>query len=434
MELIEIEDVRALDGSAEFLAGTSVEVPAAETRCAEWSMQISGWVVGRYEPVVSIDVVHQDTRVVSSAVEIARSDVDAAHAGLPGAERAGFSVRLGGVWLPESFVLRLEAAFANGHRVPFAAIRGRRAPLTAVSEATIGSIAVTALPRSGGTLVMQMLAAHPQVVVAGSFPYSARPAAYWEHMLRVLSAPADPRNSSHPDTFDSNLNWIGSHPLSGPPLTDSPELRAWFGRDYVEALAAFAQRATGELYARIAAAQGVPDPRFYAEKREPGATARLTAALHPEGREVLVVRDFRDMACSMRAFARATAGETRGDSEFVLSLVPALARLIAYTQERADAALVVRYEDLIGEPAQTFERILEHLGLECPRKRLGAIVDELGEETPELVAHRTSAGAAASVARHTADLDADALAAAEELFGPALDAFGYPRARALATS
>ena len=78
--------------------------------------------------------------------------------------------------------------------------------------------------------------------------------------------------------------------------------------------------------------------------------------------------------------------------------------------------------------------ILEHLGLACASRRLRVIIDELGAETPELVAHRTSAGGAASVSRHTADLDADALAAAEELFGPALDAFGYPRTRALASA
>src|SRR5437764_12685568 len=109
MELIEIEDVRTLDGSTDFLAGASVEVPAADSHCGEWWMQISGWVVGGYEAVVSVDVVQQDVRVASTAVEIARSDVDDAHAGLPGAERAGFSMRLGGVWLPESFGRRVEA-------------------------------------------------------------------------------------------------------------------------------------------------------------------------------------------------------------------------------------------------------------------------------------------------------------------------------------
>jgi hypothetical protein len=135
------------------------------------------------------------------------------------------------------------------------------------------------------------------------------------------------------------------------------------------------------------------------------------------------------MACSMLAAARAADVTPRSDADFILSLVPALARLIAYAHERADAALVVRYEDLITQRAQSFKRILEHLELSCTRPRLQTIVDELSTETPEVIAHRTSSNAASSVARYTTDLDADALAAAEECFRPALDAFGYALAR-----
>jgi hypothetical protein len=432
MNLIEIDDVNVLDGAFDHLAGASVEVPAVGASCTEWWLPLSGWVVGRYEPVSAVEVVQQDVRVASAAVGIAREDVADTHPAAPGAQRAGFSLRMGGVWLPESFSLRLEAAFENGHRVPFALVRGRRAvfPTPAVDDG-IAPIAVTALPRSGATLVMQLLAAHPEVVVAGAHPHSARPAAYWEHLLRVLSAPADPRGSAHPDTFDTDLHWIGSHPLNGPPLTDAPEVRAWLGREYVEDLAAFSRRSSDQLYARVAAAQGKRAPRFYAEKREPGPTARLAASLHPAAREILVVRDFRDMACSMLAFGRSEGDESRRDEDFLLSLVPALARLVAYARERGSSALLVRYEDLVRSPAETLAQVLGHLGLGSERRRLRALLAAASAETTELSAHRTSTDADASVGRHTSDLDADALAVAEEAFAPALAAFGYERAETL---
>lgn len=454
MNPIEIDDVSVPDGAFDHLAGASVEVPAVGTSCTEWWMPLSGWVVGRHEPVSAVEVVQQDVRVASAAVEIARGDVADAHPAAPGAQRAGFSLRLGGVWLPETFTLRLEAAFENGHRVAFALLRGRRAafPTPPAEEDGIAPIAVTALPHSGATLVMGLLAAHPEVVVAGAHPHSARPAAYWEHLVRVLSAPADPRGSSHPDTFDADLHRIGSHPFNGPPLTDAPEVRSWLGGGYVEGLAAFSRRNASQLYARVAAAQGKRAPRFYAEKREPGPTARLTACLHPASREIIVVRDFRDMACSMLAFARGEGEEPRGegeesrgegeesrregerprsDEDFLLSLVPALARLVAYARERGQNALLVRYEDLIRDPAETLTRVLEHLGLGCQRRRLRALLAAAGAETEEhLLAHRTSTDADASVGRHASDLDADALAVAEEAFAPALAAFGYARAGA----
>jgi hypothetical protein len=249
----------------------------------------------------------------------------------------------------------------------------------------------------------------------------------------VLSAPADPRGSSHPDTFDTDPHWIGSHPLNGPPLTDLPGVGDWLGREYVEDLAAFSRRSAGQLYARIALAQGKRAPRFYAEKREPGPTARLTACLHPAAREIIVVRDFRDMACSMLAFGhgREHSGESRRDEDFLLSLVPALARLVAYARERGQSALLVRYEDLIHSPAETLAQMLEHLGLGCERRRLRPLLAAANAETAELPAHRTSTDAAASVGRYSSDLDADALAVAEEAFAPALAAFGYEHAKAL---
>jgi hypothetical protein len=433
MELIAIDEVRTLADIPDHLAGVSIEIPDAGTRRDDWSIQISGWVVGRHEPVTSIDIVQQDVRVASAPVMIARDDVAAAHPGLPGSERAGFSGRIGGVWLPETFTLRLEAGFANGHRVPFALIRGHRAPLPADADGSaVQPISVTGLPRSGATLVMQMLAAHPDVVVAGAHPYSARPAAYWEHMLRILSAPADPLHSAHPDTFDANLHWVGSHPLNGSPLTDTATVGEWFGREYVEELAAFAKRSASELYTRIASSMGIGSPRFYVEKREPDAIARLTAALHPSGSEIIVVRDFRDMACSMLAFAQKIGAEhSRTDEQFVLSLVPSLARLMAYARERGDAALTVRYEDLIANGEETLARILDHVGLSSGQRQLRAIVAETAVETPGLLAHRTSPDTEASVGRYMTDASAELIEAADEAFGPALDAFGYARSRSV---
>ena len=434
MELIKIDEVTWLSSGSDHVAGASVEVPVPGSAREEWWVAISGWVVGRSEPVTTIDVVQQDVRVASAPVEIVREDVADAHTGLPGAERAGFNMRIGGAWLPENFTLRLEAGFANGHRVPLALIAGRRAPLQAApAEGALAPISVTALPRSGATLVMQMLAAHPEVVVAGAYPYSARPASYWMQLLRVLSAPADLRHSAHPDTFDRDLNWVGSHPFNGPPLTDAPDVGGWFGREYVSRLTEFATGSANELYACIAASRGMSGPRFYAEKQDPGAIARLTAAVHPCGREILVVRDFRDMACSMLAFAEtAPRPGSPGGEELIPSLVSALARLVAYAQERGTATLVVRYEDLIERPADTLEQILAHAELRRDRRLLRTIVGQSTADTPQLAAHRTSPTAAASVGRYIQDMDGELLALAEESFGPALVAFGYTSAPSLA--
>jgi hypothetical protein len=139
------------------------------------------------------------------------------------------------------------------------------------------------------------------------------------------------------------------------------------------------------------------------------------------------------MACSMRAFAakHATAGsDALGDEQFVTSLVPAVARLVAYHHERGEDLHVVRYEELIAEPDDALAGICEYLSLDVSRRQLAAIVSHATEVTPQLIAHRTSADAAASVGRATAEMAPELLESAEEAFGPALDAFGYERSRA----
>jgi hypothetical protein len=252
-------------------------------------------------------------------------------------------------------------------------------------------------------------------------------------MLRVLSGPADVRGSAAPETFEQNLHWVGSHPLNDAPATDPASVGAWFGQGYVEDLAAFCKRSAESFYLEVAADQGVKAPRYYAEKQDPGGSARLLASLYSNGREILVVRDFRDMACSMLAYSRMTGrisygrDQVQSDEDFVVSLAPAVARLASYAREREGAISIVRYEDLIARPKETLSAILDYLGLETSDTEIDAIVAQATADTPELAEHRTTADAAASIGRYTGDMRATVLEAAEEALGPALDAFGYSR-------
>jgi hypothetical protein len=214
-----------------------------------------------------------------------------------------------------------------------------------------------------------------------------------------------------------------------------PEVEAWFGREYVEQLAAFGQASAEQLYGRIATAQGAEHVRFYSEKHEPGPIARLLAEVDGGSRELLVVRDLRDMACSMLAFGRKRVGlpEHDGDgdedatADFIVSLAPAVARLVAYVRERGEAAHVVRYEDLVTAPADTLAWMLSHIGVSAEAEVVEAAVDAATASTPELSAHRTSPDSAASIGRHADELSPALLQAADEAFGPALDLFGYER-------
>jgi len=437
MALIQIDDVVPLADGSDHIAGASVEVPTEQTATDLWWLQISGWVVGHEAPVSSVEVVHQHAAVRSVPVDIERLDVAWAHPDLPGAERSGFRVRVGGAWLPDSFVLRLEAGFENGHRVPFALIRGHRSRLAlALAQAgVIQPISVTGLGRSGSTLVMGMLRRHPEVIVHGGHPFATRPAAYWTHMFRVLAEPADSIASASAESFDSRLGWVGAHPMNDAPATDSPELATWLGTDYVQGLADFCRRSTSGFYSSAAAAAGITEPRFFAEKLEPGDMARTHASLYPAGREILLVRDFRDMACSMLAFHDKSGRISYGrdlvstDEDFVVALAPSVARLASYVRERETAGLVVRYEDLVTRPGETLAGILTHAGLSSDAALRREMVSSATDDTAELAAHRTTSTGEESVGRFRNDMSDELLEAAEDAFGPALAMFDYPLGR-----
>ncbi len=434
MKVIEIEDVIPLSDGADHLAGASIEVPPTGAEREVWWIPISGWVLGREEPVTTVEVVHQHVELRSVPVAIERHDVAWSFPDNPQGSVAGFSLRVGGLSLPETFVLRLEAGFANGHRVPFALIRGRRASLPSAARDHLRPIAVTGLARCGSTLAMAMLAAHPEVVVGGGFPYASGPGAYWVHLLRVLSEPADTGASAHPDSYQHNTRWVGSHPLNDAPLTDTPEVQAWLGRDYVAQLADFCTGSADALYRRIAADHGRAAVRCWAERFEPGPLPRLLSESAGDARELLLVRDFRDMACSIVDFQRARSQLADGADEddeaaerFVVSLAPAVARLVAYARERGDGLHVVRYEDLATEPRATLAGILEHLALDAGEALVDRLVEAATAERPELAAHRTSDDVQASIGRHLRELSGNAADAAEAAFAPALDFFGYER-------
>jgi hypothetical protein len=164
--------------------------------------------------------------------------------------------------------------------------------------------------------------------------------------------------------------------------------------------------------------------------------------LYPAGRELILVRDIRDVICSAVAFDAKRGWRSFGreslddDLGFVSQLHMDLGRLVRSWQRRQRSALLVRYETLITEPARTLGEILGHLGLTRTPDVVAAVLDAAGATTPELDAHRTSADPAASIGRWRTDLakvHPDLPERCADLFTPLLAELGYstafPRAR-----
>jgi sulfotransferase family protein len=412
------------------LSGRGVESPRAHTAYDGYVLSISGWVHAAPVAPSWVHVVSQERAVASAAVAFPRPDV-AAHLSLSAEEPLGFLTEINVLGLPRSFELTLEVEFADGRRFPFAAITGARQPLHRRFQPTMRPIFVTNIGRCGSTLLMSLLGGHPRVAVHDLHPYETRALGYWAHMLKVLGEPANHARSASPNSYEDDAFWVGRHPHNMHPVIEPDSVHRFLRRDYVECLAEFAQASTEGFYRSVSEAQGVEEPAYFAEKRNPRATARIASELYPEAREIFLVRDPRDMVCSMISFYEKTQlvsfGRDRSGSDeaFVADIARALRDLIRQMHERGEDAIVVRYEDLIHDMPGTLTTVLEYLDLARTPAIVEAILTRARQSTPESRRHRTTPDDRASVHRWRRDLSESMQRLCGGAFAESLNELGY---------
>jgi hypothetical protein len=343
----------------------------------------------------------------------------------------GFMTEVGILGLPLEFDLGVTAELENGHVFPFATIRGRRRPIRSGYEGTLSPIFVTNVGRCGSTILMRLLRGHPQIAVQDLYPYETRVASYWVHMLKVLSDPADHVNSAHPNHYEDDPHWVGCLPHNMRPLVNPEEMWSWLRRDYVENLAAFCQLSIDGFYRTVALSQRSADVVYFAEKRNPRPTARIASELYPNAREIFLVRDPRDMVCSMVsfyaktklvAFGRETSAD---DAQFVGGIGLAVRDLVQQLREREERELLVRYEDLVRDPADELRRILAYLELDTSLSDRQRIVEQALADSANSQRHRTTSSAALSIGRWRRDLDETLHALCASTFSDLIPALGY---------
>lgn len=430
--LCTIEDVRLAGADGDPLEAGLIETPCREDQHETWALPVTGWVVGARAGVAQVRVTHRDAHW-ALPVHDRRPDVADAHADLPWALHAGFSGALNTLRLPQRFELQLTAELADGVHAPLGTIGGRRAPLQSRYDPELRPLIVTTLGRTGSTWLIHLLAGHPAVTAYRPFSFEPRAVTYWIDVLTSLSEPASYTQQVEGEVTYPDPWWLGSGTRMTSEVLPDSDLARWLGSEHVTDLAEFAQQRLDAVYLRIGALED-DRPEFFAEKCLPASNVpQLVRELYPDGREIFLVRDFRDMLCSIRAF-----NERRGRSAFGLDgpggeeayvldvLAPSVQNLLHEWRERAHTAQLVRYEDLIGDPAGTLRGILGQAGLEASTERVEDMLARAAVPIPGMAVHRTAgAGAADSVGRWRRDLEPRLQAVCNDAFAGALAEFGY---------
>ncbi len=292
---------------------------------------------------------------------------------------------------------------------------------------------LTTLGRTGSTYALGLLGCHPDIVVYKPFKAEARYISYWmEFCIRLK----DHKSWTSPVASDKRQDpsWLlGSAFEKHMERALYPEVREWFKRDYAESLENFAKESLARHYRVVAEIQNKIFPLYFSEKALPNHFTSQVLSWQPDAKEIVLVRDFRDMFCSITAFnkKRGFEGFARNmfgnDEEYIRkSLAPSARMLLDAWQERKNSAVLMRYEDLVIAPEATLNSVLKQLRLDNSDATIKDMLDQSAKlNKNSRKHHQTSPGPAQSIGRYKNDLESRERRMCTEAFEASLQGFGY---------
>lgn len=256
-----------------------------------------------------------------------------------------------------------------------------------VPEGGLAPILVTAPGRSGTTLLMSLLAANPEIVAGELVPYELRLLSYYAALHAVLDAPADWDRSTHPDHLEGDGFHIGFNPFRGPHFAavfrNQATLADYHEKFVPEQVAGMIRTLLQEYYGRLAADKGKDAVRYFAEKNNNLHRPTRMAARRVFGRirEVVIVRDPRDVLCSHVAYF-----ESPPEKAFQ-QLSHACRQLLAIRREARSDLVMIHYEAMLRGMPEFFEALSGFLGVRIdppdPDRQKAQFARHGTSETPE---------------------------------------------------
>jgi hypothetical protein len=428
---VEVLEVVPHGGSDGLVRESGIDRPSIERGIGvardDWSVDVRGFAVGASEPVAHVELSVSGRPVRRVPCNAARPALAAERPDLPGAGSSGFFATLSALDLPREFELRVDALLPGGERAGLALIRGRRAALTTSFSPRMQPLMLTGPGRAGSTIFMQMLAGHPRIAVHPPFDEEPRVATYWIDAMRALARPQSWLRQISPAARLDGDWWLGHSELV-PRRLRSEALQEWFAGPAVDELAEFAQSRIEAVYTRIEAEGGKTGATFFAEKFRNDLVADLMWELYPDAREIVLVRDPRDVLISVlasrhkRGVRPAPADPARWVGEEFTGRILAV---LESWRRRRERTHLVRYEDLMMRPQETLAAVAEYVGLGTGDDAVDPMIESAGRRLPGMEQHRTTADAESSIGRWRRDLAPEMVEACEQAVGTAMAAWGY---------
>jgi hypothetical protein len=159
---------------------------------------------------------------------------------------------------------------------------------------------------------------------------------------------------------------------------------------------------------------GKPTMHAFAEKAQAdGITRPATEMMFGLLKEIVLIRDPRDLVCSYRSFWKTKVASA------VPLIVSQFQSLNALRNSASTNVLFVKYEDLTLQPDDTMRQVHAFVGVDHQEARKAL------DESEIFSRHGTSKSPADSIGRWRADLSAEEIAMCDDAFELFLKDFGY---------
>ena len=280
-------------------------------------------------------------------------------------------------------------------------------------------ILVASTGRAGSTLLMKVLASHPEIIVRSLFPYETRASQYYYIC-----------NFEEMDTANFNpINWNGI------------EYRPFQGNDKKSAFWSQQQTQKGwekqqvnlsdEYYSFVAELEDKPLAKSFAEKLVGLSLVEPMINSFPESKVIFLQRDPRDTFFSVKSFNQKRGYVSFGEEKGEATLFTNIISFYKYSQKLKKTLSQVnyinlKYEQLVTEKMATISQLFNSLDVDNSDRQVLAAIKYAFAESPESLKHKTSTNVSASMSRWKREAD-DQVLEIFASFQKDLEQIGYPQ-------
>lgn len=357
---------------------------------------------------------------------------------VPHSTKYHFNFLINGFSLQAKFDLTLYIEIEDGSSFPLIEISGECDFSAFALKPKISPFLISNLGRSGGQWLTTLLSFHPQIAVLNPLISEPHFSTYYLDMAMDLT---DPSSLLSERTNLTQLPhwWLGHHLnrsdfqnlLYHLNSTDFADISKIQNKNAIN----FCVKSLDEIYRKTAKKMGKKGVQFFCEKSVMHYKSDLLCQLIPSARQIVLVRDFRDLLCSIFSFNQKLKTEYFGvlEGESMLAFLERYFSIVVnsltnHYQQNSSRIHLVKYEELMRDPENELKSILSFLKLKNDSSCIKDMIQSASAYLPEYQEqHKTKQSSRDSLRRFESEFSNDLEQRTWDLLGEKLAFFGYRR-------